>query len=248
MPGDRLDAHQRALLSRIDRGERTFSPPERRSEEDCRAFNLLVETLNWLRQHGYIADKDLKVLRDSRPGPCRYSHAIVTGLTYEGLRAAQEVEPAPAAQVLSPVISSEGLHQCRRDFDRAVGTIATDPDQAIGSACSLLESICKAILDRAGQQRPDDQSIQPLVKAVLAVLDLAPGSEAAPDIKGALKGLASIAQGVGALRTKAGAAHGRGLHHAPLAPRHARLAVNAAATVGLFLLETALAKEDSSTL
>ena len=51
---------------------------------------------------------------------------------------------------------------------------------------------------------------------------------------------ASIAQGVGTLRTKSGATHGRGLGNALLAPRHARLAVNAAATVGLFLLETPL--------
>ena len=53
-----------------------------------------------------------------------------------------------------------------------------------------------------------------------------------------LGGLSSIVDGVGALRTHAGSAHGRGKKGYEIQPRHARLAVYAAHTLVLFALET----------
>ncbi|WP_207144048.1 abortive infection family protein [Thiococcus pfennigii] len=206
---------------------------------------MLIETLIGLRDKGYIEAGRLHVrVSNSLNNHRKYHEAVAFRcLTRAGMLVARELEPAPATSALSTFLTIEGLDHCRRDFDRAAGAIATDPEQAIGSACALLESICRAILDRAGRPQPEDLRIQPLVNEVLPVLDLAPGSQAASHIKPALRGLASIAQQVGALRSKDGAVHGRVPDHIPLEPRHARLAVNAAATVGLFLLETALAME-----
>lgn len=240
MSADGLDAWQRTLLCRIYQGEMSFQPPtDQRDEGACRDYNFLVEALITLKNRGYI--DTLSAMKSHMGGPCRYLVALARGLTYDGEKIARSLDPAPAAPEMSQLLGAEGLHQCQRDFERAVGSIAADPEQAIASASSLLESVCKAILEQAGRELPNNESMQPLMKATLDALELAPGSEAEPDIRGALKGLASIAQGIGALRTKAGAAHGRGPGHAPLEPRHARLAVNAASTVGLFLLEAALA-------
>jgi len=239
-----LDAWQRTLLWRIYQGEKSFWPPkDQRDDGACRDYNFLVNALISLSKLGYIDSRNLHVLDCRNTSPCRYLSAMVDGLSYDGEKLARSLEPVPAALGVAELISAEGLHNCRRDFDRAVGSIASDPEQAIGSASSLLESICKAILEQSGRDLPKDQSMQPLMKATLDLLDLALGSAPESDIRGALKGLTSIAQGVGGMRTKAGAAHGRSLGHEPLAPRYARLAVNSAATVGLFLLETALIKK-----
>lgn len=240
-----LDAKQLALLWRIYQGEKSFpAPSDKKDEAACRDYNFLIETLFSLRDRGYIDYKRLHILECRMISLCRYLSAIVDGLTYQGEKLARSLEPAPAARAVNKLISAEGLHSCRRDFERAVGSIESDPEQAIGSASSLLESIFHAILERAGRELPSDKSVQSLIKVTLDLLDLSPGSASESDIRGALRGLTSIAQAVGAMRTKAGAAHGRGLEHEPLAPRHARLVVNAAATVGLFLLETALERKD----
>lgn len=240
-----LDAWQLTLLWRIYQGEKSFKrPTDQRDEAECRDFNFLVEALIDLRNRGYIDHKSLKLMATSDGGPCRYAAAFAQGLTYAGEKLARSLEPVQAARGVNKLISAEGLHSCRRDFERAVGSIESDPEQAIGSASSLLESIFHAILERAGRELPSDKSMQSLIKATLDLLDLSPGSAPESDIRGALRGLTGIAQAVGAMRTKAGAAHGRGLGHEPLAPRHARLVVNAAATVGLFLLETALECKD----
>ena len=47
-----------------------------------------------------------------------------------------------------------------------------------------------------------------------------------------------LVDGLGALRTHAGSAHGRGRTAYKVAPRHSRLALNAAHTLVHFLLET----------
>jgi hypothetical protein len=243
MFGDLLDSQQIALLWRIYRGEKSFPPPGDRSDEAaCRDYNFLVETLIALRNRGYIARDDLFVQKGGDGPFPEYLIASVGGLTYEGEKVARSLDPAPAAPQLSALLSAEGLHQCRRDFERAVGSVATDPEQAIASASSLLESVCKAILERSGDRGSQDKSLGSLVKATLSTLDLAAESAAEPGIRGAIDGLASAAQAIRTVRNKSGAAHGRGLDHRPLEPRHARLAANAAATVGLFLLETALAR------
>lgn len=147
---------------------------------------------------------------------------------------------AQGAHDLADYLSQGGLEAAHEDFGRALNAIASDPAQAIASSSSTLESICKAILDHCGEEYPSDESLQPLVKAVCRVLDLSPEGRADADIKRILGGLQNAAFGIAVLRTKFSAAHGRGASQFryKLGPRHARLAVNAAATVGYFLIET----------
>lgn len=145
---------------------------------------------------------------------------------------------APATELFENKAVYLSMHSVRADFARATSCIDSDPEGALTSACSTLESVAKFILDDLGQSYPKDQSIQPLVKATLKELKLAPEKDAVAEIKRILGGLANIPAGIGVLRTKYGDAHGRGKKSAKLLPRHARLAVNAASTVGLFLLET----------
>jgi hypothetical protein len=135
-------------------------------------------------------------------------------------------------------LGEKGLDACHEDFDRAYKSVATDPAVAIAGASSTLESICKAILDSFGQEYPKDESLSPLLRAVTKQLNLSPEQHANPEIKQVLGGLYSAGQGIGVLRTKFSMAHGVGAKQKRLSARHARLAVNACSTVGLFLLET----------
>ncbi len=145
---------------------------------------------------------------------------------------------APATEIFGSTTLS--LPNVKADFERALSSIESDPEGAITSACSTLESVTKSILDGLGKPYPKDQSIQPLVSATLRELTLAPDQYSEAEIKRILGGLVNIPAGIGVLRTKYGDAHGRGTQFVQLLPRHARLAVNAASTIGLFLLETYL--------
>lgn len=147
---------------------------------------------------------------------------------------------APVTEQFASKAVYLSLPNVKADFERAVSSIDSDPAGAITSACSTLESAAKSILDGLGKPYPKDLSIQPLVIATLKELSLAPDQHSEAEIKRILGGLTNIAAGIGVLRTKYGDAHGKGTEFSELLPRHARLAVNSASTVGLFLLETYL--------
>jgi hypothetical protein len=149
---------------------------------------------------------------------------------------------APGALDLARVLSNRGMQVCQDDFGRALETVATDPAGAIGHACASLESICKAILEAVGFPLPKDESLKTLVKAVADQLQLSPEGHADPDLKQLLGGLANAAAGLAVIRTKYSAFHGKSPKQRRLVGRHARLAVNSAAAVGLFLVETHIAR------
>ena len=157
------------------------------------------------------------------------------GTTY---RLVESGGTAPVTEIFGNTTLS--LPNVKADFERALSSIESDPGGSITSACSTLESVAKSILDGLGKPYPKAQSIQPLVSATLKELNLAPDQHSEDEIKRILGGLTNIAAGIGVLRTKYGDAHGRGTEFAELLPRHARLAVNAASTIGLFLIETYL--------
>ena len=74
-------------------------------------------------------------------------------------------------------------------------------------------------------------------------MGLSPGKTNLPpeieaDVRQVLGGLTSVAKGIGALRTHGGDAHGREKGFRRLDARIARLSVNAAGSLALFLIET----------
>lgn len=146
----------------------------------------------------------------------------------------------PSAEVLQEYLANGGYEAASHDFSRALEYVVSDAEQALGSASSTLESICKAILDGFNEPYPKDESIAPLVQAVFGKMDLSPQGHADPEIKRVLGGLLNAALGLGVLRTRFSSFHGKGSTQKRnrLSERHARLAVNAATAVGLFLVET----------
>lgn len=149
---------------------------------------------------------------------------------------------ADGAHAFRSYLDAGGLLVCTEDFDRALRCVVGDPDQSIASACSTLESICKAILDGLGKPYPNDESLQPLVREATRALDLSPDQHADAETKRILGGLVNAAAGVAVLRTGFSSAHGRGATKARLDSRYARLVVHSTMTIGHFLVETYLSR------
>ncbi|MGU3456839.1 abortive infection family protein [Brevundimonas sp. M1A4_2e] len=144
---------------------------------------------------------------------------------------------------LAERLTKDGSRALETEYQRAYSQVESDPPAAVTAACAILETVCKTYLESEGHPLPSKQVLGSLWSETSNHLGLSPKDVADLDLKRILSGLSSIADGVAALRTHKGSAHG----HADisvegktyrLAPRHARLAVHAAHTMALFVLET----------
>lgn len=148
-----------------------------------------------------------------------------------------------ASASLEQQLVDRPIETVQEEFDRAFQNVDQSPRQALDAACAILESICKYYLVQNGQTLPNDQSIKPLWTTTAKHLGLHPGQIEDDDLKRILSGMFSVVDGIGALRTHAGGAHGRleptsGKKNYQVLPRHARLAIHSAHTLSLFVLET----------
>lgn len=158
----------------------------------------------------------------------------------------QLVEPGRSGAVVAAVAAKAAtidFDTVHRDLERALASADSDPEDAVTAACSIIESVCRSILVEMKLPLPAKRDIDGLVRAVQEPLNLSPGrsdlpGEIANDVRQVLGGLTTTAKGVGALRTHAGDAHGRERGFKRIDGRIARLAIHAASTLTLFLIET----------
>jgi len=114
-----------------------------------------------------------------------------------------------------------------------------DPEQALGSAKELLETVLKTVIGDHALKPIDD--IHSLLKKARAELDLDPktpvgDSPAAESLRRTLSSLGQVVVGVAEVRNLYGTGHGRSHSH-ELEVAHVRLVVNAAISMATFLLE-----------
>jgi hypothetical protein len=131
----------------------------------------------------------------------------------------------------------------QRDIERALDSAGSAAEDAVTAACSVVESVCRSILVELKLDLPAKKDVNGLVRAVQEPLGLSPTrsdlpAEIASDVRQVLSGLTTTAKGIGALRTHAGDAHGREKGFKRIDGRIARLAIHAASTLALFLIET----------
>jgi hypothetical protein len=121
--------------------------------------------------------------------------------------------------------------------------IAKDPEGAITASRTLLETVLKHILDdRKLSYDHDHIDLPELFKKVQTELGLAPEQHQEQIFKQILGGCSGVVNGLGSLRNMLGDAHGSGTSRIRPLPRHARLAINLAGSMALFLTETHNAK------
>jgi hypothetical protein len=113
-----------------------------------------------------------------------------------------------------------------------------DPDGAVTAARTLLETVCKHILEAQSIGYSDQSTLPNLYDATAKSLNLAPTSATEPILRQVLSGCDSVVNGIAALRNKTSDAHGKGMGGSTAEVRHAELAVNVSGAVASFLIET----------
>ena len=132
-------------------------------------------------------------------------------------------------------LDSDHVHEAWRS---ALERRLDDPDGAITSARTLIETVCKHILDHAGVPYENDSTLPKLYKLTAETLQLAPSQQTEPILRQVLGGCTAVIEGIGAMRNALGDAHGKGKSSAKPDPSHAELAVNLAGASAVFLIET----------
>ncbi len=156
---------------------------------------------------------------------------IVTGAGLPSLDTIKETAAEFDAKHLS-----EQIHRMEQ-------SVETDPALAIGTAKELIETCCKTILAERGKPVSGTPEISTLTKETLKELKLVPdgvpeSARGSDVIKRLLSNLGTIGNGLAELRGLYGTGHGKDGKTQGVKPRHARLAVGAAATLTTFLFET----------
>lgn len=124
------------------------------------------------------------------------------------------------------------------EWEKALKRVETDPGGAITSARTLVETVCKHILDARGLPSDFDGDLGKLYKATANSLKLTPDTGTTEIVKQVLGGCASVVNGLAAKRNALGDAHGKTPRDLVPSPRLARLSLNAAGTLAMFLIET----------
>jgi hypothetical protein len=191
-------------------------------------------------------------LDDAAPAPPGHRDRMQEALERESLkytRGGRIIGHALAepSRSLADKLKEHGVAAIEEEYHRAYAAISSDPPAALTAACAILESVCRTYLESRDITPPKMRGLGAVWPETARHLGLSPGNVADDDLKPILQGLYSLADGIAALRTHQGSAHGKGddeQRKYKIEPRHARLAVHAAHTMALFVIETSESRKD----
>jgi hypothetical protein len=153
---------------------------------------------------------------------------------------------APSDQVVTASLEAFDAAHVQAAWSKALDRRALDPEGAITMARTLLESVCKHILEDAGVAYDESPDISKLYKQTAEHLNLAPSQHTEAVFKQILGGCTAVVEGLGALRNRLSDSHGKGKSGVKPAPRHAELAVNLAGALAVYLLATKNARGEAA--
>ncbi len=145
---------------------------------------------------------------------------------------------APVELTTNEKIMCFGVAYITEEWNKMLERKSNDPMGAITSSRSLIEAICKYILDELKVDYDPKSDLPLLYKQCAKSLNLSPDQHAEDIFKKILSGCYSVVDGIGALRNAYGDAHGKNPTAKKPDQRHADLAINLASTMAMFLLET----------
>ncbi len=149
----------------------------------------------------------------------------------------------PGHRILDDALFPLDAPELQRQIDRMRGSVDNDPGLAIGTAKELVETVCKTILSDRGIPPEKSWDVPRLVKETRKVLTLLPSdiddsAKGAEVIRVLVNNLSTLLNALAEVRNLYGTGHGKHGRARGVRPRHARLAVGAAATLATFLFET----------
>jgi hypothetical protein len=158
---------------------------------------------------------------------------------FEPTLAMLETEAAsPTEENVSKAIAKLDSEHIAEAWRKALDRMNDDPEGAITAARTLVESVCKHVLDEGRVHYDEKDDLPKLYGMTAELLKLSPSQHTEQIFKQILGGCKSVVEGLGALRNKLSDAHGKGKRAPKPSPRHAELAVNLAGSMATFIVST----------
>jgi len=124
----------------------------------------------------------------------------------------------------------------QRFWKKALERKDSDHDGAITAARSLLESVCKHILDTSGTTYDSKDNLPNLFHATLECMSLAPNRQTDQLLRRLFGNCQSIINAIASVRNELGDAHGKSGASPTTDKLHAELTVNLAGSLATFLM------------
>lgn len=169
----------------------------------------------------------------------------MSGNPFYSVRLAPTGSPADAS--ISATLAAFDPTQVHARWTMAMERRASEPEGAITLARTLLEDVCKWVLDQSGETWQEVDDLPVLYRKLAKVLKLAPDDHTEQVFKQILGSCQSVVESLGALRNKLSDAHSSGPKRARPQARHAELAVNLAGAMATFLVATWEARKATAT-
>jgi hypothetical protein len=163
--------------------------------------------------------------------------------TAEHVRHATDSRVVGIEEALVAAAKEFDFTRVNEEWGRAQRALLLDPPAAITGACALLETTLKHILSRLRVPLPNKQDLQGLYKEATVALAMG-NDDGEAEVRSFLRGVASVVQNVGSLRTKVGDAHGKSPDQRFGTMEEARLAVNMAGSASTYLLRRLARREE----
>lgn len=178
----------------------------------------------------------------------RPSYAERRTLIWESFRPLIEYlelqDRTPGAVPISAALEKFDQEHVHTAWQKALDRRIDDPEGAITAARTLLETVCKHILDDCEVAYAGDADLPKLWALAAEQLNLAPRQHQEDVFRAILGNCQSVVNNLGAIRNKIGDAHGHGRRPVKPKSRHAELAVNLAGTMAAFLVSTWLERSE----
>lgn len=145
---------------------------------------------------------------------------------------------SPADEHISAALAAFDLTVVHARWSTALERRNAEPEGAITLARTLLEDVCKWIINQSGDDWSEADDLPVLYRKLSKILKLAPDDHTEQIFKQILGSCQSVVESLGALRNKLGDAHSPGPKRSRPQSRHAELAVNLAGAMATFLVAT----------
>ncbi|WP_308911552.1 abortive infection family protein [Pseudokordiimonas caeni] len=186
-------------------------------------------------QHEIVSEINKIIERD---GFCLTRTNSISGYPVFDVVGMTPAAQMPADQIISDALFTFDEESVHSMWNKALSRRSMDPDGAITAAKSLVETVCKHILDDAGQAYGDKDDLPKLYNATAEQLKLSPVQYDEPVFKAILGNCQAVVNQLASIRNKLGDSHGTGKRATRPQPRHAELAVNLAGSMAMFLVST----------
>jgi hypothetical protein len=175
-------------------------------------------------------------------GSWKRRRAFVADGLRDCYRVAESAANGPIDQEAATVLESLDSGHVSRAWERVVQRRDTDPAAAITAARSLLETVCKHILDELDTVYCNRDSVGSLYVSCAQSLGVHPTSTSERQHKRFLQSCVATAEAIGLIRNIFSDAHGFGPNASNLPTPQAALVVDLARALSLLLTRTLEAK------